>query len=83
VAEYVDVKLKCSPVGRDCLKVAEGHLLEQHWAVEPTLAAWRNEAAQEVEETVAKVRREAGPDPYKEAWCALASKHLSEGNDGV
>ncbi len=30
--------------------------------------------AQEVEESVAKVQREPGPDPYKEDWCALASK---------
>jgi len=33
---------------------------------------------QKVEEAVAKVRREPGPDPYKEDWCALASKHLSD-----
>ena len=31
-----------------------------------------------IEETVAKVQREPAPDPYKEDWCALASKHLSE-----
>jgi hypothetical protein len=36
---------------------------------------------QKVEESVAKVQREPGPDPYKEDWCALASKHLSEGHD--
>jgi hypothetical protein len=33
---------------------------------------------QQVEEAVAKVRREPGPDPYKEDWCALASKHLAD-----
>ena len=32
-----------------------------------------------IEEAVSTVQREAGPDPYKENWCALASKHLSEG----
>ncbi len=37
------------------------------------------EAVQEVEEAVATVQREPGPDPFKENWCALASKHLSEG----
>ena len=83
VAEYVDTKLKSSAVGRDCLKVAEGHLIEQHWADASAVGAWRNEAARQVEESVAKVRRESGPDPYKEDWCALASKHLSEGNEGV
>jgi pyruvate dehydrogenase E1 component alpha subunit/2-oxoisovalerate dehydrogenase E1 component alpha subunit len=77
-ASYIDPKLKASPAGRDCLKVAEAHLLEQTWADAATLAAWREEAVQKVEEAVAKVRREPGPDPYKEDWCALASKHLSD-----
>jgi len=82
-AGYVDAKLKASPVGRDCLKVAEGHLVERQWADRPALAAWRQEAAEQVEETVAKVQREQGPDPYKEDWCALASKHLSEGHETI
>ena len=59
--------------------MTEAHLLENQWVDAPTLAAWRSEAVQKVEESVAKVQREAGPDPYKEDWCALASKHLSEG----
>jgi acetoin:2,6-dichlorophenolindophenol oxidoreductase subunit alpha len=80
-ASYIDPKLKQSSVGRDCLKVAEGHLLQQNWADAAGLAAWRNEAVQQVEENVAQVQREPGPDPYKEDWCALASKHLSEGHD--
>jgi pyruvate dehydrogenase E1 component alpha subunit/2-oxoisovalerate dehydrogenase E1 component alpha subunit len=80
-AGYIDPKLKQASLGRDCLKVAEGHLLQQDWADASTLAAWRNEMAHAVEESVAKVQREPGPDPYKEDWCALASKHLSEGQD--
>ena len=80
-AGYIDPRLKQSPVGRDCLKVAEGYLLEHHWANAQALAEWRNEEAQKVEESVAKVQREPGPDPYKEDWSALASKHLSEGHD--
>jgi hypothetical protein len=43
------------------------------------IAAWRTEAVQKVEEAVAMVQREPGPDPFKENWCAMASKHLSEG----
>jgi acetoin:2,6-dichlorophenolindophenol oxidoreductase subunit alpha len=78
-AGYVDPKLKASPVGRDCLKVAEGQLLQQGWADAQSLGLWRSEAAQQVEEVVARVQREPGPDPYKEDWCALASRHLSEG----
>ena len=80
-ASYVDPKLKTSHDGRDCLKVAEEILLKEGWADPAVMSAWRNEESQKVEEVVAKVQREAGPDPYREDWCALASKHLSEGHD--
>jgi pyruvate dehydrogenase E1 component alpha subunit/2-oxoisovalerate dehydrogenase E1 component alpha subunit len=80
-ASYVDPKLKAAPVGRDCLRVAEAHLLQSGWADQKALLAWRAETVQTVEESVAKVQREPGPDPYKEDWCALASKHLSEGHE--
>lgn len=78
--DYVDPKLKASPVGRDCLRVSEAYLARQGWAEAVDLASWRTAAVQEIEEAVAKVQREPAPDPYKEDWCALASKHLSEGN---
>lgn len=77
-ASYVDPKLKASPTGRDCLKVAESRLLEQGWADAALLEAWRAEAVQQVEDAVATAQREGAPDPYKEDWCALASRHLSE-----
>lgn len=81
-SSYIDPKLKESPLGRDCLKVAEARLLKEEWADERTIAEWRNECAKRIEEAVAKVQREPGPDPYKEDWCALASKHLSETHEG-
>ncbi len=77
-AQYVDAKLKESPLGRDCLKVAEERLLREGWADAKALRAQRQQVSQEVEEAVAKVQREPAPDPYKENWCALASRHLSE-----
>lgn len=80
-AGYVDARLKCSPLGRDCLKAAESFLADQDWADAGTRDGWRQEAVQAVEDVVAKVQREPGPDPYKEDWCALASKHLSEGHE--
>lgn len=80
-ASYVAPQLKNSPLGRDCLKVAETCLLDQDWADASSLTSWREEALQAVESVVAKVQREPSPDPYKEDWCALASKHLSEGHD--
>jgi pyruvate dehydrogenase E1 component alpha subunit/2-oxoisovalerate dehydrogenase E1 component alpha subunit len=80
-ASYVSAQLKSSPLGRDCLKVAEQYLLKNEWADPLQLESWRADALHSVEEVVAKVQREPGPDPYKEDWCALASKHLSEGHE--
>ncbi len=79
-ASYVEPRLKSSPTGRDCLRVAEERLLKEGWADAAVMSAWRTEASQKIEEVVAKVQREAGPDPYREDWCALAAKHLSEGH---
>jgi pyruvate dehydrogenase E1 component alpha subunit/2-oxoisovalerate dehydrogenase E1 component alpha subunit len=77
-ASYVDPKIKRSPVGRDCLKVSEEYLLQQCWADADTLNSWRREAAQNVDEAIATVQREPTPDPYREDWSALVSKHLTE-----
>ena len=46
-ASYIDPKLKNSPIGRDCLKVAEEFLLQQKWADAAQLAVWRSEAVRE------------------------------------
>jgi TPP-dependent pyruvate/acetoin dehydrogenase alpha subunit len=75
--------LKQSALGRDCLKVAEDQLLRQSWSSAETLEAWRSEAVRKVEEAVARVQREPAPDPFKEDWYALSSKHLHEGHGGV
>jgi acetoin:2,6-dichlorophenolindophenol oxidoreductase subunit alpha len=77
-AHYVEPKLKASRLGRDCLKVAEEYLRQEGWASEKVIESWRSESVSKIEEAVVTVQREAGPDPYKENWCALASKHLSE-----
>lgn len=79
-AHYIDPKLKQSPLGRDCLKVAEDNLLRQNWANSTALDSWRQDATQKVEEAVARAQREPGPDPFKEDWYALSSKHLHEGH---
>ncbi len=78
-ANYVDPKLKVSSLGRDCLKVAEENIRRQKWADDKLLEKWRSEAVAKIEDAVTTAQREGGPDPYKENWCALASKHLSEG----
>ena len=80
-SHYVDAKFKNASFGRDCLKLAEEHLVKNSWADSALLEAWRNESIQQIEDAVAMVQREAGPDPYKEDWRALASKHLIEGHE--
>jgi acetoin:2,6-dichlorophenolindophenol oxidoreductase subunit alpha len=77
-AQYISAQFKQSMIGRDCLKVAEDHLLRQTWADAKGIRQFREQAALEVEQAVALAQREPGPDPYKENWCALASRHLSE-----
>jgi pyruvate dehydrogenase E1 component alpha subunit/2-oxoisovalerate dehydrogenase E1 component alpha subunit len=77
-SSYIDPRLKSSPLGRDCLRVAEELLLEQQWARPADLEAWRAECQQKVEEAVATAQREGAPDPFAERWCALASEHLQE-----
>jgi pyruvate dehydrogenase E1 component alpha subunit/2-oxoisovalerate dehydrogenase E1 component alpha subunit len=78
-AGYIDEKLKRSHVGQDCLKLAENFLLEQAWADQADIDAWRADAIHQTEEAVATAQREPAPDPNDEDWCALATRHLSEG----
>jgi pyruvate dehydrogenase E1 component alpha subunit/2-oxoisovalerate dehydrogenase E1 component alpha subunit len=79
-ADYVDANLKDSPLGRDCLKVAEKFLLHEKWMDAAQLANLRNEVIREIEDAVAQVQREPAPDPFAEEWRAIASEHLNEGN---
>ena len=82
-ASYIDAALKCSPLGRDCLDLAEKQILASHWADRDEVKHWREDAFHQVEEGVSLVQREPSPDPFTEDWCALSSKHLSEGYDEV
>lgn len=79
-ASYVDPKLRESPLGADCLKLAEARLLAEGWADAEALRAMEEDAQQQVEEAVTTTLREPLPDPNAEDWCALASRHLSEGS---
>jgi pyruvate dehydrogenase E1 component alpha subunit/2-oxoisovalerate dehydrogenase E1 component alpha subunit len=81
-AHYIDSRLKQSPMGRDCIKVAEDYMTQQGWADQAAIKHMRNDAVQKVEDALAIVQREPTPDPYRENWCALASKHLSEVFEG-
>jgi TPP-dependent pyruvate/acetoin dehydrogenase alpha subunit len=79
-ANYVSALLKSSPLGRDCLKVAEETIVSEGWADRATLDAWRRETAQQIEAAVAQVQREPTPNPYQQDWCAYASKRFCEGS---
>jgi pyruvate dehydrogenase E1 component alpha subunit/2-oxoisovalerate dehydrogenase E1 component alpha subunit len=78
-AAYIDPSLRRSPAGRDCLKVAEERLLQEGWAGAGQVSALRAEAQALVEETIARVQREPGPDPFAEGWRALSTESLAEG----
>jgi pyruvate dehydrogenase E1 component alpha subunit/2-oxoisovalerate dehydrogenase E1 component alpha subunit len=80
-ASYIDPKLKETPLGRDCLKVAREILIQRQWTDDGEIATWQSEAVREIEEAVAQVQREPAPDPFAENWTALSTKHLIEGNE--
>jgi TPP-dependent pyruvate/acetoin dehydrogenase alpha subunit len=77
-SSYIDPKLKNSPFGQDCLKIAEEFLLQNKFTDAAQIAVWRSEIIREIEEAVAKVQREPAPDPFTENWSAISSEHLSE-----
>ena len=60
-AHYISAQFKQSPIGRDCMKVAEEHLLRRAWADAGMIRKFREEAALEVEQAVAQVQREPAP----------------------
>jgi pyruvate dehydrogenase E1 component alpha subunit/2-oxoisovalerate dehydrogenase E1 component alpha subunit len=80
-AGYILPELKNSPLGRDCLKLAEEILLQKNFADAAQFAVWRSEAIREIEEAVAQAQREPAPDPFAEEWTALATEHLTEGRE--
>lgn len=78
-AHYVDPALRASSLGRDCLRLAEEAILAHRWAAASALQEWHQEAVRQVEEAVATTIHEPLPDPNEEDWCALSTRHLSEG----
>jgi pyruvate dehydrogenase E1 component alpha subunit/2-oxoisovalerate dehydrogenase E1 component alpha subunit len=78
-AGYVDPKLRQTPLGADCLELAEGRLLRERWADASELQELQDKIQQQVEEAVATTLREPLPDPNTEDWCSLADQRLCEG----
>ena len=80
-AGYIVPELKNSPLGRDCLKLAEEFLIQEKITDRTQLAVWRSEAIREIEDAVAQVQREPLPDPFVENWTALSTENLAEGRE--
>ena len=78
-AHYVTDALRESPLGRDCLRVAEETAISRGWTDRAALHAIHQDALRQVEDALATTVREPFPDPNEEDWCALAERHLSEG----
>ena len=79
-ASYVDPKLRETPLGADCLKLAEARLIAEGWAGAEALRKIQESVERQVEDAVTATLREPLPDPNAEDWCALATRHLSEGS---
>ena len=80
-AGYIAPELKNSPLGRDCMKLAEDFLLGEKITTAAQLSVWRSEAVREIEEAVAQAQREPAPDPFAENWTALSLASLVEGRE--
>jgi len=77
-AGYVDPALKTSPLGRDCLLLAEEKIIANQWAARPETSAWRHEAEEEVNSTLDIVRLEPGPSPEEDDWMAYSKSEFAE-----
>jgi TPP-dependent pyruvate/acetoin dehydrogenase alpha subunit len=72
----VPEEVKRQPFARDCLKVAEQTIIDLNLADTETVAAWRKDAAAQVDEAIAAAQQEAAPEGDKEDWCALSTRDL-------
>jgi TPP-dependent pyruvate/acetoin dehydrogenase alpha subunit len=77
-AFYMDKSLYQTPLGRDCLRVAENYLQERQWADKALLEKWKKNAKQQVEEAVADAQREPLADPSTETWCPYATQRIAD-----
>jgi acetoin:2,6-dichlorophenolindophenol oxidoreductase subunit alpha len=78
-ASYVPKNLFQSDLGRDCLELAQEHLLAEGWATAMELSSWESDAADAVREAVTQAQREPLPDPAQDNWRALSTPWLMEG----
>jgi len=77
-AFYMDKSLYQTPLGHDCLRVAENYLQEREWADQALLENWRKSAKEQVEEAAADAQREPLADPSTETWCPYATQRIAD-----
>lgn len=75
-AHYITDAQKASPLGRDCLQLAEEVFLEKKEATVEEIALWKKEVEEEIESVTMRVLREPAPDPEEETWIPYATHHL-------
>jgi TPP-dependent pyruvate/acetoin dehydrogenase alpha subunit len=78
-ASYVPDSARKSELGRDCLEVARGELLQRGIATQSDLDQWSRENSAEIDRAVTQAGREPLPDPFREKWDALSTTRLVEG----
>ncbi len=78
-ARYIPAELRELPHGGDCLAISRERLVTRDWMTEAEIDALTQETWQRVEEAVARAQSEPDPNPFRESWHALATKHLAEG----
>lgn len=78
-ASYVPQNLKESELGRDCIELAATDFIAQSIATAEEIAEWKEQAGNEVQESVAQAQQESVPDPYQDDWRAFATPEFPAG----
>ena len=79
---YVPKEKFDAPYGGDCVLIARQQILDRGWMTGDEMSDLAESTQARVDEAVAKAQGEPKPDPFRESWHALATKHLAEGTPG-
>lgn len=74
---YVPDALRAGGLGRDCMDIAAGQIVEAGYAGAEEIEAWQTEIADEVQLAVATAHKEPGPDPWNERWDARSAELMN------
>ncbi len=75
-ASYMDKALLKSPIGRDCLAVAESYLLKQQWTDATWIDGAKKAAKEKVDEAIAQAQREPPVSAADCDWCPISTQRL-------